>query len=176
MNRIGQYAPDFELPGIDGEVHHLARYFERYRAVAVVFMSNHCPHVLGYLDRLKALQREFEPQGITLMGISANDPVQFPADSFENMKQLGRDQGLNFPYVWDSTQDVAQSFGAQVTPQVFLVDAGSVLRYIGAIDDSPADAQAVRQPYFRQALEAVLGNREPRVVYTAAVGCSVKWR
>ena len=47
---IGSYAPDFELPGIDNAVHHLARYLERSKAVGVVFMCNHCPYVRLYLQ------------------------------------------------------------------------------------------------------------------------------
>lgn len=176
MNRIGKYAPDFEIPGTDGQVHHLGRYFERYRAVAVVFMANHCPQVGLYLDRLKALQAEFEPQGATIMGISANDPTSIPEDSFDAMKAFSQTKGFNFPYLWDSTQDVAESFGVGQTPEVFLIDSGSVLRYIGAIDDNPQNPAAVRSPYLRSALAAVLANQEPPVVFTKSVGSPIAWR
>jgi peroxiredoxin len=82
---IGSYAPDFELPGTDGAVHHLARYLEKFRAVGVVFMCNHCPYVRLYLDRLKQLQVEFQAQGFTLIGINPNDAEQYPEDSFESI-------------------------------------------------------------------------------------------
>ncbi|HEY9751085.1 MAG TPA: redoxin domain-containing protein, partial [Allocoleopsis sp.] len=68
---IGSYAPDFELPGIDNAVHHLARYLERSKAVGVVFMCNHCPYVRLYLDRLKQIQATFQGQKFTLIGINA---------------------------------------------------------------------------------------------------------
>ena len=77
---IGSYAPDFELRGIDDQVYHLARYLEKFRAVGVVFMCNHCPDVWLYLDRLKKLQASFHHQGFTLMGINANDATQYPVD------------------------------------------------------------------------------------------------
>jgi len=48
MEKIGHYAPDFELPGIDDTVHHLARYLEKFQAVGVVMMRNHCPYVHPY--------------------------------------------------------------------------------------------------------------------------------
>ena len=76
---IGSYAPDFEIPGIDGSVHHLARYLDQFRAVGVVFMCNHCPYVKLYLDRLKQIQTEFQSQGVTLVGINSNDADRYPS-------------------------------------------------------------------------------------------------
>lgn len=46
---IGGHAPDFELPGVDHSVHHLARYLEQYSIVGVVFMGNNCPYVRNYI-------------------------------------------------------------------------------------------------------------------------------
>ena len=105
---IGSYAPDFELPGIDGQVHHLSSYLRKWRGIAVIFMSNECPYVSSYLYRLKQIQSRFESQGVTLVGINANDLYQYPKDSFEKMKKFARVNQLNFPYLWDPTQDVAQ--------------------------------------------------------------------
>ncbi|NJO21237.1 MAG: redoxin domain-containing protein, partial [Spirulinaceae cyanobacterium RM2_2_10] len=69
---VGQYAPDFELPSVDGEVYHLTRYRENYQALGIVFMGNNCPFVQLYIDRLQQLQRDFAEQGFTLIGINAN--------------------------------------------------------------------------------------------------------
>ena len=173
---IGSYAPDFELPGTDGAVHHLARYLEKFRAVGVVFMCNHCPYVRLYLDRLQQLQAEFEPQGFTLIGINANDAEQYPDDSFDNMKQFAVEQHLNFPYLRDVTQDVARSFGTEKTPEVFLLDQLGVLRYHGRIDDNPQEAAAVKTQDFRAAIANVLTGESVNQTSTEAVGCSVKWR
>jgi peroxiredoxin len=173
---IGNYAPDFELPGTDGSVHHLARYLERYQAVGVVFMCNHCPYVSLYLERLKQIQQTFGDRGFTLIGINPNDAEQFPADSFEKMKEFVAAQGVNFPYLRDVTQDVAQTFGAEKTPHVFLVDQAGVLRYGGAIDDNAQDAQAVGKQFLHDAIEQVLGGQVAQPTETRPVGCSVKWR
>ncbi|WP_239651755.1 redoxin domain-containing protein [Neosynechococcus sphagnicola] len=115
--QIGDYAPDFELPGIDGNVHHLARYLERFQAVAIIVMCNHCPYVKGYLDRLKQLQETFQDQGCTLIGINANDADRYPEDSFDSMKTFASNHQLNFPYLRDVTQEVARSLGAGKTPR-----------------------------------------------------------
>lgn len=173
---VGCYAPDFELPGTEGSVHHLARYLETFRAVGVVMMCNHCPFVRLYLERLKQIQAEFQRQNFTLVGINPNDDQQFPEDSFEQMKTFAMEHNLNFPYLRDVTQDVALSFRAEKTPEVFLVDQTGRIRYGGAIDDHPQDATAVQVHYLRDAITQLLAGTEISTPAAPAVGCSVKWR
>lgn len=170
---IGQYAPDFELPGTDGAIHHLARYLERHQAIVVVFMCNHCPYVKLYLDRLKQLQAEVQSQGVALIGINPNDEKQFPEDGYEKMQTFASDNQLNFLYLRDMNQDVAQSFKAEKTPHVFLLDQQGVVRYAGAIDDN---AQAPKVPYLKNAIAALLNNQSITPALTDPIGCSVKWR
>jgi peroxiredoxin len=173
---IGSYAPDFELPGIDGSVHHLARYLERYRAVGVIIMCNHCPYVKMYVERLKQIQAEFQSQKFTLVGINANDDSHYPEDSFEQMKVFAATHQLNFPYLRDITQDVARSFGAERTPEAFLIDQKGVLRYGGLIDNYAQASDGVTVQYFRDAIANLLANKAISTSFTHAIGCSVKWR
>ncbi|MEG4441406.1 thioredoxin family protein [Microcoleus sp. AT9_B5] len=173
---INGYAPDFELPGVDEEVHHLARYLEKFRAIAVIFMCNHCPYVQFYLNRLKEIQAEFQERGVTLIGMNANDANQYPEDSFENMKTFAANNQLNFPYIRDVAQDVAESFGASKTPEVFLLDRDGRLRYKGLIDDNAEDPAAVQVSYLRGAIDQLLNNQPVEPSTTEAIGCSIKWR
>lgn len=172
---MGCYAPDFELPGIDGAVHHLARYLEKFRAVGVVIMCNHCPFVRMYLERLKQIQIDFQNQGFTLVGINPNDDRQFPEDSFDRMKTFAAEQNLNFPYLRDVTQDVTHSFGAAKTPEVFLIAQSGHICYGGAIDDS-SDPAAVQVNYFRDAINQLFAGAPILQKSAPAMGCSVKWR
>jgi peroxiredoxin len=171
---IGGYAPDFELPGTDGSVHHLARYLEKFRAVGVIVMCNHCPYVQMYIDRLKQIQSAFQTQSFTLVGINGNDDDL--QNSFEQMKAFATERQLNFPYLRDVTQDVVQSLGATRTPEVFLLDQAGILRYCGSIDDNPQNSQAVQAHYLRDAIVQLLSGTEVTPSFTAAIGCSVKWR
>lgn len=173
---INSYAPDFELPGVDEEVHHLSRYLEKYRAIAVIFMCNQSPSVQLYLDRLKELQADFQDRDVTLIGINANDANQHPDDSFENMKIFAANHQLNFPYIRDVAQDVAESFGASKTPEVFLLDQDGRLRYKGLIDDNADDPAAVQVSYLRSAIDQLLNSEPVEPSSTEAIGCSVKWR
>ncbi|HEY9640910.1 MAG TPA: thioredoxin family protein, partial [Coleofasciculaceae cyanobacterium] len=156
---IGSYAPDFELPGTDGLVHHLTRYREKFQAVGVIIMCNHCPYVRLYLDRLKQIQAEFQAQGFTLIGINANDDQSYPEDSFDQMTAFAAEHQLNFPYLRDLTQDVARSFEAERTPEAFLIDRLGIVRYRGAIDDNPQNSSAVTADYLRIAIAQLLSRQ-----------------
>lgn len=173
---IGQYVPDFELPGVDGAVHHLARYLETWQGVGLVFIGNQCPCVQGYLERLKQLQTDFQDQGFTLIAINANDTTEDAAEGLDSMKAFAQTHQLNFPYLRDVTQEIAQGFGATQTPEAFLIDQQGKLRYWGAIDDSPEAAPGVRNPHFRTAVSQLLNGESIIQATVPAGGSSIKWQ
>ena len=173
---INGYAPDFELPGVDEEVHHLSRYLEKFRAIAVIFMCNQSPCVELYLNRLKQLQADFQDRDVTLIGINANDVNQHPDENFENMKIFAANNQLNFPYIRDMAQDVAESFGASHMPEVFLLDQDGRLRYKGLIDDNADNPEAVQFSYLRSAIDQLLNDQPIEPSSTNAIGCTLKWR
>ena len=92
------------------------------------------------------------------------------------MKQFALDRQLNFPYLWDSTQDVAHSFGVERTPEAFVIDQKRNLRYKGRIDDNPQQENAVTVPYLQNAIAALLSGQEVHPDATKAIGCAIKWR
>jgi peroxiredoxin len=139
-------------------------------------MCNHCPYVRVYLDRLKQIQAEFQEQGLTLIGINSNDARDYPEDSFENMKTFAQEHQLNFPYLWDPTQDVAHSFGAHNTPHAFLIDHSGILRFCGGIDDNPQNPELVQVQYLRQAIAQLLNGETVTLPSAQIIGCSLKWR
>jgi peroxiredoxin len=170
---VGSYAPDFELPGIDSQVHHLRRYLEKFRAVGVISMCNHCPLVGLYLERLKNIQAEFAPQSFTLIGMNGNDAMSKPTESFDNMKAFATAGELNFPYLWDPTQDVTRSFGVTKTPTAFLIDRDGVVRYKGQIDDNPQAPLEVREDYLRNAIASLFKGQAIRIPETQSIGTSL---
>jgi peroxiredoxin len=173
--KIGGPALAFELPGVDGKTYALPALAAGKSATVVVFMCNHCPYVLGWMDRLMDIASEYAVQGVVTVGINANDPAKYAADDFPGMQKQAEEWGLPFVYLHDETQEVATAYGAERTPEVFLFDADLVLRYHGAPDDSYDAAQAT-VPYLRNALDAVLAGQDPPLAETPAVGCTVKWK
>ncbi|MDB9378439.1 thioredoxin family protein, partial [Nodularia sphaerocarpa] len=170
---VGSYAPDFELPGIDDQVHHLSRYLEKFRAVGVIAMCNHCPYVSLYVERLKKIQAEFAQDGFTLIGMNGSITTQNLNESFEQMKAFAQRHQLNFPYIWDSTQDVTRSFGASKTPMAFLIDKNGIVQYKGQIDNHPQEPSSVGEDYLRNAIASLLNGQAINLAETAAVGTSL---
>ena len=171
---LGSAAPSFALPGVDGGDHSLDDYGEA-RALVVIWSCNHCPYVQAWEDRMSQIQRDYEPLGVRVVAINSNDVQSYPEDSFEEMKARAERRGFAFDYLFDEDQSVARAYGPSRTPEVFLFDRERRLVYHGAIDDS-RDETSVTEHYLRDALDAILDDREPPVTATPPVGCSVKWR
>jgi len=184
--KIGDPAPDFALPGIDGKTHRLSEYKEG-KVLMIFFTSNHCPTSHGAEARLKKLLTETRGKGLTFVAINPNHPDGLSIDelgyskyndSFEDMKKYAADQDFDFPYLYDGeTQLTAKAYGCLATPHVFIFDAERKLRYKGRFDDSQyADPATVKSPDARNAVEALLAGRPVPVPVTKPHGCSTKWR
>ena len=172
MLRIGDAAVDFSLPGVDGKTYTLKDFSKKL--LAVVFSCNHCPYVHAWEDRIIQIAKDYADV-LDMVLINANDPEQYPEDSFDNMRKRAQEKGYPFPYLFDASQQVPRAYGATRTPEVFLFDQERKLRYHGAVDDS-TDPNAVKQHYFRDAVEALLKGEDPPVAETPPVGCTIKWR
>lgn len=176
MLQIGQKGPDFTLPGVDGQSYALSDLVQSHRAVAVIFSCNHCPYVRAWEGRMIEVQRDYQDKGVVLVAINPNDAVKYPDDAFEPMKQRAAQEGFNFLYLRDESQQVARDYSGERTPHVFLLDSQGVVRYRGAIDDNHENPDAVQHTYLRDALDAVLAGKSPDITETPAVGCTIKWK
>ncbi|MGH7387748.1 MAG: thioredoxin family protein [Candidatus Methylomirabilales bacterium] len=172
--QLGDMAPDFSLPGVDGQTYSLKGFSEK-TVLVVVFSCNHCPYVQAYEDRLVAIQRDYRDRGVQLLAINSNDDRRYPEDNFDNMITRAKGKGFNFPYLRDGSQQVAHAYGATHTPQLFVFDAHRRLRYTGKIDDNWQRPEAVRRRYLQEALDELLRGREPTESTTHAIGCTIKW-
>jgi peroxiredoxin len=167
--QLGDPAPAFDLPGVDGRNHALADY--QGMPVAVVFSCVHCPYVIAWEDRLNDVARDYAGRA-GLVAINSNDHI---GDSFESMTARSQKNGFVFPFVRDESQEVAEAYQPSRTPEVFLFDAGHRLSYHGPPDSDHEDA-AGAVPYLRQALDAVLAGETPAPQEVPPMGCTVKWR
>ncbi len=179
---IGDAAPDFKLPSVDGRDYQL-KSFADAKLLLVVFTCNHCPTAQAYDSRIMQLQADYKDKGVALVAISPNDDKAVRldelgytdlGDSFDDMKARAKDRGFTFPYLYDGdTQKASLAYGVVATPQVFLFDAERKLRYVGRIDDS--DVKSVTSHDARNALDALLAGKPVPVEKTRTFGCSTKW-
>jgi len=171
---INTIAPNFNLPGVDGESYSLNAFSEK-SVLVIIFSCNHCPYVKGYEDRMIALQNEFQDKGVAFVAINANETVHHPEDTFEKMVIRAGEKKFNFPYLRDEDQKVADAYGAHYTPEIFLLDSKRRLQYTGKIDDNWQHPNEVKVRYLRDAILATLAGRPVDCAETHAVGCTIKW-
>src|SRR5437660_12619879 len=172
---LGQKAPDFNLPGVDGKHHSLAD-FKNAKLLVVVFSCNHCPFVVGSEERMKKFVADYAPRGVTMVAINSNESENHPTDSFDHMVKRAKERGLNFPYLRDESQSVALRYGALRTPHFYVFDADRKLRYTGRMDDNPRTPGQEKTHELRDAVDALLAGRQPAVPATNPIGCNVKWK
>ncbi|HMV17500.1 MAG TPA: thioredoxin family protein [Rhodocyclaceae bacterium] len=173
---FGWSAPDFALPGVDGRTHSLAS-CRGPAGLLVMFICNHCPYVKAILPRLLRDCRELAGLGVGSVALMANDPADYPEDSWEAMQRIAVEQDFPFPYLLDASQDVARAYGAVCTPDFFGFNRDLKLQYRGRLDASgrqPAPSDTRRELF--EAMAQVARSGEGPRDQTASIGCSIKWR
>ncbi len=175
MLPLGTAAPNFMLPGADGQTYRLAS-FEGAKALLIVFTCNHCPYAQAVEDRLIQITNDYRKQGLQVVLINSNDAVNYPDDSFPNMQRRAREKNYPFPYLYDESQSVARAYSAACTPDPFLFDGDGKLVYRGRIDDNWKEPEKVSRQDLREAIEAVLAGQPVAATQMASMGCNIKWK
>ena len=175
MVPLGTKAIDFNLPGVDGKEYSLSS-FSNNPVLVIIFMCNHCPYVKAVIQRLIDLQSNFSNQGVRLVGINCNDVEKYPDDSFDNMKASSKEWGMNFPYLFDESQEIAKTYEAVCTPDIYVYGKERKLLYRGRIDDNWEKPDKVAQRDLKQAIEYILAEKEFPGEQIPSLGCSIKWK
>jgi peroxiredoxin len=180
---LGSPAPDFSLPGVDGQIHKLSDYASS-PILVVVFTCNHCPIAQMYEQRIQQLATDYKDKGVAVVAIQGNDPQAIRIDELDSsdvsdtlpeMKIRVQYKHLTYPYLYDGdTQKVTRAYGPQATPHVFIFDQQRHLRYEGRIDNSYR-TELVKTHDARNAIDALLAHKEVAVKHTGVFGCSTKW-
>ena len=173
---FGKPAIDFNLPGTDGKNWSLKECMGK-NGLLVMFICNHCPYVKAVRNRIVRDAKELKQLGIESVAIMANDIVNYPEDSFENMKKIAEEFDFSFPYLLDETQEVAKAYGAVCTPDFFGFDQQGILQYRGRLDSAanmPADENTV--PELFNAMLDIKQNGISTEKQYPSMGCSIKWK
>jgi peroxiredoxin len=173
--KIGSTAPDFNLEGIDGK-HYSLNSFDDKNALIIIFSCNHCPYVQAYEGRIKQIQEDYSSKRVCVVAINSNEDLNYPDDSFENMKKRAAEQKFNFLYLRDKDQTVARAYDATHTPEIFLFDKNRKLAFHGKIDDNWQEPDKVQNNYLKNALDELLSGKEISVPETFTIGCTIKWK
>lgn len=171
---IGDAAPAWEkLPGVDGEAHALAD-LDPKLPVVVVFICNSCDVAADYEDRIIAFTEKHKDEA-AVIAICASSK---PADALPRLRERAEAKKFPFVYLHDKSQQIGRAYGANYTPEFFLLTPGKPeerrIVYMGAMDDSTY-ADQVKSNYLEPALAATLAGDEPTTKETAPRGCRIKY-
>lgn len=166
--KLGAPVADFSFTDLQGNAVDYASL--KGATTVVVFVGTACPISNGYNDRMKALYNDYAPKGVHFIFINANS-TEPPAE----VQKHAESHGFPFPVYKDQNNAVADRFGAQVTPETFVMDSAGVIRYHGYVDDSLNESRVHNQG-LRMALDAVMAGKPVERSETKAFGCTIKRR
>ena len=173
----GQSAPDFELPDGKREIYQLANLVSGKHGLLIAFVCNHCPFVIHLAEKLGEFADELASKGIATVAISSNDVANYPADSPEKMVEFAANNGWNFPYLYDESQEVAKAYAAACTPDFYLFDSNLKLVYAGQFDETrPGKGGEPTGSDLSDAVENLLAGKETEQPWYPSSGCNIKWK
>ncbi|HYQ56669.1 MAG TPA: redoxin family protein [Draconibacterium sp.] len=147
---------------------------KKENGLLVMFSCNTCPFVLAWEDRYNEVKEWADNNNVGMIVLNSNYNNRDGVDSYEAMKERAKAEGYNFSYVVDAESKIANAFGGQTTPHVFLFNSDMELAYKGAIDDNYQSSDAVSKYYLKDALVSLGSNSEIAIAETKPTGCSIK--
>ena len=171
---LGTKMPKFELKDPMGNVFKSNDLYGQ-RGLLLAFTCNHCPYAIAVWPRLIELAKYAKGMKISAIAINPNINSDYPEDSSDAMKEKIEQWKIDFPYLVDETQDVAKSFKAQCTPDIYLFNENKELIYHGRIDDNWKEEDKVTRQELKEALNNHASGLGVQKDQNPSMGCSIKW-
>jgi peroxiredoxin len=177
MIPLGTTAPGFMLyDTISGEEISL---FELRGDIATIiyFICNHCPFVIHVNKELVNVANDYSEKKVNCIAISSNDVKNYPDDAPYLMRKRAKELKYPFPYLYDESQEVALTYDAACTPDIYVFDKNLRLTYRGQLDDSrPDNGIPVTGKDLRHALDCIIEGKENTETQKPSMGCNIKWK
>jgi hypothetical protein len=175
---VGQDAPFFHLPNAHPNVGAHEMNLDDVmgdNGAIVVFSCLHCPYVVGSVERIEALAARSKDIGLGFVAINSNaGNPNYTSDSAERTREACG-KGINYPFLIDVSQTVAAEWGAERTPEFYLINKDRVLIYRGRYDDSPTNPIHATTSEFEDAMNQYINGEIIQNQQTDSIGCSIKW-
>ena len=173
---FGKKAEDFKLKSIENKIISLND-VKGEKATLIMFICNHCPYVKAIIRDLAKDCNELKKDGINTVAIMSNDTLNYPDDSFDNMKIFAKQNNFIFPYLIDESQEVAKNYGAVCTPDFFGYNSNNELQYRGRLrllkDLKPVINS--KNELLEAMIEISMTGDGPKEQYPS-MGCNIKWK
>ncbi|HEY2838014.1 MAG TPA: redoxin domain-containing protein [Pirellulales bacterium] len=173
-SRIGAKIADFSLKNQFGKEYSLADVKDA-DLVVVAFLGAECPLAKLYGPRLAELAAKYKDAKVAFLAIDSNRQ-----DSIEEITAYALRHHIEFPFLRDAGNKVADQFGAERTPEVFVLDKNRVVRYHGRVDNQYGftDGVGYQRPDvtrgdLAEAINELVAGKEISVPTTEVVGCKI---
>lgn len=177
MVPLGTIAPEFYLKDTNSNNTYSFEDLKGSKGTLVIFICNHCPFVLHVINEIVMIANDYRVQGLGITAISSNDIIKYPEDSPELMTAFALQHKIDFPYLFDETQEIAKAYDAACTPDFYLFDNQDRLFYRGQLDDSrPGNGIPLSGTDLRNAIDALIYNRTLNEIQKPSLGCNIKWK
>lgn len=177
MLPLGTIAPNFKLKDTNSNNEYSFEDLKGSKGTLVMFICNHCPFVLHVIREIVMIANDYRVQGIGVIAISSNDIEKYPQDAPELMTEFAFENKIDFPYLFDESQEVAKAYDAACTPDFYLFDNQNKLFYRGQLDDSrPGNGIPLSGSDLRSAIDALIYNRSLNEIQKPSIGCNIKWK
>ncbi|MCR4030538.1 MULTISPECIES: thioredoxin family protein [Flavobacterium] len=177
MLPLGTIAPDFYLRDTNSNDTFSFEDLKGSKGTLVLFICNHCPFVHHVIQEVVMISNDYRVQGIGVIAISSNDITKYPEDSPELMTEFAMKNKIDFPYLYDESQETAKAYQAACTPDFYLFDNQNRLFYRGQLDDSrPGNGITLSGSDLRGAIDALIYNRSLKETQKPSLGCGIKWK
>ncbi len=175
---LGESAPlaDREMENVDGEMVSLTGEVGE-NGLLVIFSCNTCPFVIGWEDQYPGLHELATENDMGMVLVNSNARFRDGHDSMESMRAHYEEAGYTCKYVVDDNAELANAFGAQTTPHVYLFDSDLSLVFEGSINDKYENRDKVAtQEWLRDAMTKLAAGEADQIdpSDTQQIGCSIK--
>ena len=169
-------AENFELKSTNNKIVTLND-IKGHKGTLIMFICNHCPYVKAVIKDIVEDCKILEKFGIKSVAICANDAVNYPEDSFENMVIFASKNQFSFPYLNDETQEIAKKYDAVCTPDFFGYNKNLELQYRGRLRELK-NLIPVRsgESDLLKAMKQIAKTDKGPESQTPSAGCSIKWK
>ena len=172
---FGKKADHFELKSTENKIISLND-VKGEKGTLIMFICNHCPYVKAVIEEVVSDTKELENDGIKSVAVMSNDTVNYPDDSFEKMIKFSNDNGFNFPYLIDETQEIAKKYDAVCTPDFFGYNGNLELQYRGRIRELK-NLEPVKdgESDLLKAMKMIAKTSQGPKDQLPSMGCNIKW-
>lgn len=128
VGELNRPAPDFALPGMDGQTIRLSDY--RGKVVLVNFWGTWCEPCKEETPALQQAYQKLKDRGLVIVGVDLRSQEQDGAEGADGVRAFAQQYGISYPIALDTKGETARAFQIYPIPTSYFIDPNGVIRYV----------------------------------------------